>query len=179
MARNVDPMLLVGDRGWPSARLEGSREGPSKLEQLLQHFEDHEHKERRTLQEYRDTIEDVDQPMVKFVLNLIQLDEAKHYEVVNAMLATLQKDLFWRDTPAALDVFRGVGAEKEELLAFVKRFIQLERDGIREYESLRSEAKDYYGGLFSVLLRALIKDSEKHVTLLEFLQKHLKAEPFL
>ena len=175
MARNVDPMLLVGDLGWPSARIDVPREGPSKLEELLQHFENHEQQERRMLQEYRDTIENVDHPMVKSVLNLIQLDESKHYEVVNAMLATLQKDLFWRDTPAALDVFRGVGAEAEELLALVKRFIQVERDGIREYESLRSEVEDCYEGLFSVLLRALIKDSEKHLTLLEFLQEYLKA----
>ncbi len=179
MARDVDPMLLVGDLGWPSARLEAPTEGPSKLEQILQHFEDHEHRERRTLQEYRETIENVENSMVKFVLNLIQLDEAKHSELVSAMLATLEKDLFWRHSPAALDVFRGVGAEKEELLALVKRFIHLERDGIREYESLRSEAKDYYEGLFSVLLRALIGDSEKHLMLLEFLQKYLKVAPLL
>jgi len=177
MARGVDPMLLVGDLAWPSARFETPREGPSKLEQLFRRFEDHERQERRTLQAYRETVENVEHPMVKFVLNLIQLDEAKHCELVGAMLATLEKDLFWRDSRAALELFQGVGAEKEELLALVKGLVRLERDGLRAYKSLRSEAKERYAGLFSVLLRALIEDSEKHLNLLEFLQRYLKAAP--
>jgi hypothetical protein len=177
MVRGVDPMILVADPGRPSAGLEGPREGPSRLEQLLRHFEDHEQQERRALHEHRDTIENVEDPMVKFVLNLIQLDEARHYEVVNAMLAAPVRTLFCRQPPAVPGVFRSVRAKKEELLALVKRFIQLERDAIREYESLRSGANGYYEGLFSVLLRALSKDSKKHLMLLEFLQKYLRAAP--
>ena len=113
MAQSVDPMSVVGDLGWPKGQLGGDSEEPPKVERLLRHFEEHERKEGRTLQEYREIIERVGNPMVKFVLNLIQVDETKHYEVVNAMLATLEKNLFWRDSLAALDVFRGVGEEKE------------------------------------------------------------------
>ena len=175
MAPSVDPMNVTGGLIWPPGQIGGSTEGPSKVEQLLRHFEDHEHKEQKTLEEYQGAIEKTEHPMVKFLLNLIRLDEAKHYEVVNSMLSTVQKNLFWRDSPAALDLFQGVGAEQEELLALVKKFIRLEREGIKEYESLLSETKDYYEGLFSLLMRGLIKDSEKHLMFLEFLQKYLKA----
>jgi len=175
MTPGVDPMSVVGDLGWPTGKLGSDSEGPPKVERLLRHFQEHERKEGQTLQEYREIIERVGNPMVKFVLNLIRVDETKHYEVANAMLATLEKNLFWRDSPAALDVFRSIGEEKEQLLALVKKFIRLEREGIKEYESLLSEAKDYYEGLFPVLLRALIKDSEKHLMFLEFLRKYLQA----
>lgn len=175
MTPGVDPMSVVGDLGWPKGKLAGDSEGPSKVERLLRHFQEHERKEGQTLEEYREIIERVGNPMVKFVLNLIELDETKHHEVANAMLATLEKNLFWRHPPAALDVFRGVGAEKEELLALVQRFVRLERDGIKEYKRLLSEAKDYYEGLFSVLLRALIQDSEKHLMFLEFLRKYIQT----
>jgi len=175
MARGADPMSVVGDLGWPMGKPGGAGEGLSKVERLLRLFEEHERKEGQALQEYREIIERVENPMVKFVLNLIRLDEAKHYEMVNAMLATLEKSLFWRPSAAALDVFQGVGADKEELLALVKKFIQLEREGVKAYESLLSEVKDCYEGLFSALLRSLIKDSEKHSMFLEFLREYIQT----
>lgn len=176
MIPSVDPMNATGELIWSTREIGSTTEGPSKVEQLLRHFEDHEYKEQKTLGEYRAAIEKTENPMVRFLLSLIRLDEEKHYEVVNAMLSTMQRSVLWRDLPAALDVFQEVGAgEKEELLALAEKFIHLEREGIKEYENLLSETKDYYEGLFSLLVRALIKDSEKHLMFLEFLQKYLKT----
>ena len=148
---------------------------PSKIELLLRHFENHEYKEQKTLEEYRDAIGRVKNPMAKFLLDLIGQDEIKHHELVNAMFATLEKSIFWRHPPAALDVFEDVGTDKEELLALVAKFSRVEREGIKEYEALVGDTKGYYEGLFSLLLRMLIKDSEKHLMLLEFLEKYIKA----
>jgi rubrerythrin len=167
-------MNMAGAVIRPPANVEGTPTGLSKVEQLLRHFEEHEHRERNALEEYRATIEKIQNPMVKFVLNLIQLDEARHHELANQMLSTLEKNLFWRSPPGALEVFQGVGAEREELLALVRRFAGLEQDGIKEYENLLSESKGFYEGLFSALLRALIRDSEKHLMFLQFLEKYLK-----
>lgn len=174
MTPSVDPMDMPGAL-ISSGKSEPPAGGPSKVEELLRHFEDHEYRERKTLEEYRATIEKIQNPMVKFVLNLIQLDEIRHHELANQMLSTLEKNLFWRSPPGALEVFEGVGAEREELLALVRRFAELEQAGIKEYESLLSESKGYYEGLFSALLRALIRDSEKHLMFLQFLDKYLKG----
>ena len=54
-------------------------------------------------------------------------------------------------------------------------FIRLEKDGIREYRTLAKESTGYYHGLFKILLDSMIRDSEKHVELLEFLKGNLKA----
>lgn len=175
MTPSVDPASLPGAFIGTTGRIGGATEGPSKVEQLLRHFEQHEHRERQTLEDYRATIEKVQNPMVKFVLNMIQMDEARHYELVNQMLSTLEKNLFWRSPPAALDVFQGAGADREELLALVERFAELEQAGIKEYANLLSASKGYYEGLFSALLRGLIRDSEKHLMLLEFLERYLKT----
>lgn len=174
MTPGLDP-ANVSDLIWLPQALGGSTEGPSKVEQILRHFEDHEQQEQKTLEEYRQAIERAEHPMVKFLLNLICLDETKHHEVIRAMLSTLQKNVFWRDPPGALDVFQDVGAEREELLTLVNKFIRLERTGIKEYEDLLPDTKGYYEGLFTLLVRALVKDSEKHLMFLEFLQKYLKA----
>ena len=61
-----------------------------------------------------------------------------------------------------------------ELRPATDELLRLEKDGIREYKLLAKESSGYYNGLFKVLLDAMIRDSEKHVELLEFLKKHLK-----
>lgn len=175
MTPSVDPMNMAGAVIRPPANVEGTSGSLSKVEQLFRHFEEHEYRERRTLEEYRATIEKIQNPMVKFVLSLIQLDEARHHELADQMLSTLEKNIFWRSPPAALEVFQGVGADREELLTLVRRFAELEQDGTKEYESLLTESKGYYEGLFSALLRALIRDSDKHLMFLQFLEKYLKA----
>ena len=53
-------------------------------------------------------------------------------------------------------------------------FIQVEKKGIAEYKRLTKASKGYYQGLFALLLRSMIYDSEKHVEILEFLRQRLK-----
>jgi hypothetical protein len=55
-----------------------------------------------------------------------------------------------------------------------EQFIDLEKEGIREYKVLVKESSGYYHGLFKVLLDGMIRDSEKHVELLQFLKESLK-----
>ena len=58
--------------------------------------------------------------------------------------------------------------------AVTEELIHLEKDGIREYQTLVKESSGYYHGLFKVLLDSMIRDSEKHVELLQFLNTNLK-----
>ena len=53
-------------------------------------------------------------------------------------------------------------------------FIELEKEGIRECKTLVKESSGYYHRVFKILLDSMIRDSEKHIELLEFLKEHLK-----
>jgi hypothetical protein len=61
------------------------------------------------------------------------------------------------------------------LLEMTDEFLRLEKEGIREYKILIKESSSYYHGLFKILLDAMIRDSEKHVELLEFLKENVKS----
>ena len=65
-------------------------------------------------------------------------------------------------------VLDGLRAETEE-------FLRIEKEGIKEYKALLEESSGYYHGLFKVLLGSMIRDSEKHVELLEFLKENLTS----
>lgn len=149
-------------------------EGDSPAERLLRQFERHETHEQETLQEYRDAISVTENPIVRFFLRLIQLDEEKHRELIGAMKSTFEKGLFWTQAEAPLDPTRRVGPERETLLPMVKEFIRVERVGIKEFKQLLGDTQNLYGGAFDALLRALIMDSEKHVMFLRFVHGYLK-----
>ena len=67
-------------------------------------------------------------------------------------------------------------AANNKLLAVTDEFINLEKEGIKEYKSLLKVSEDYYHGLFKTLVGAMIRDSEKHVDMLQFLRERLKGQ---
>ena len=151
-----------------------SPEGPSPVEQLLNEFEAHESKEEKALEFYRKTLEQLPDPLTRFLMQLIVSDEEKHRAVIHAMVATLKGSLTWTKPAGSLE--GGDWASMNgRLRGVTDEFIRLEKDGIREYRTLAKESTGYYHGLFKILLDSMIRDSEKHVELLEFLKGNLKA----
>ena len=152
--------------------LKGGNEA-SQVEQLLNEFELHEAKEERFLEDYRKALREVRNPGNRFVLQLIVADEEKHRAVSHAMVATLKGSLTWSKPEGSLEGDADETAANEKLLAVTEEFINLEKEGIREYKALVKESEGYYHGLFKILLNSMIRDSEKHVELLEFLRQRL------
>jgi bacterioferritin (cytochrome b1) len=150
-------------------------EGSSPVERLLNEFEAHEAKEEKSLEYYREALQEMPNPMNRFLLQLIVSDEEKHRAVIHAMVATLKGSLTWTKPAGSLEGTGDLAVTDDKLLAVTEDFIQLEKEGIKEYKTLIKESSGYYHGLFKVLLDSMMRDSEKHVELLEFLRESLKA----
>jgi rubrerythrin len=149
--------------------------GISPIERLLNEFEAHETKEEKSLEYYKKVLGDMPNPMTRFLLQLIISDEEKHRAVIHAMVATLKGSLNWTQPAGSLEGGANSAAGNVELLAATEEFIQIEKDGIKDYKTLIGESSDYYHGLFKVLMDSMIRDSEKHIELLEFLRGSLKS----
>jgi bacterioferritin (cytochrome b1) len=151
------------------------REGISAVEKLLNEFEAHEAKEEKTLEEYRKALGSIKDPATRFVMQLIISDEEKHRAVTHALSATLKGSLNWTKPAASLE---GAADEPEinrKLSAVTEDFIDLEKAGIKEYKLLLKESSGYYHDLFKILIEMMIRDSEKHIEMLDFLSRRLKA----
>jgi rubrerythrin len=148
-------------------------EGISPVEKLLNEFEAHENKEEKALEIYRKMLGDMPNPLTRFLLQLIVSDEEKHRAVMHAMVATLKGSLTWTKPPGSLEGAGELAAMNGRLREVTDDFIRLETDGIKEYRSLAKESSGYYHGLFKILLDSMIRDSQKHVELLEFLKESL------
>lgn len=146
----------------------------SEVERVMNAFEAHESEERKFTRRYKEIAEKSKNPLVKFLLELIISDEEKHHAVTHAIVSTLKGSLSWTRPEDAITGLYELAEEKDELLRLTEDFIQLENDGIKEYKNLMKECNHYYRGLFTLLLKTMIDDSEKHVEILEFLRKSLR-----
>ena len=154
--------------------LTAAPEGISPVEKLLNEFEAHEAKEDRALELYKRTLAHLPSPVTRFLVQLIVSDEEKHRAVMHAMVSTLRGSLNWTKPADSLEGIGDLASMNGELRSTTDEFIRLEKEGIREYESLMKESSGYYHGLFKVLLDSMMRDSEKHLELLQFLKESLK-----
>jgi len=146
----------------------------SEVERLTNEFEAHENEEGKFLAQYKDVAGKTKNGMIKFLLQMIISDEEKHQAVTRAMASTLRGDLNWTHPDDALRGLYNLVEEKDKLLQLTEDFIRVEKDGISEYKKLIKESKGYYRDLFGLLFRSMIRDSEKHAEILEFLRDRLR-----
>jgi hypothetical protein len=161
---------------WGQRRRFGDAEGPeiAPIEVLMNEFEAHEASERKVLERYRTIAERFRSPFVKFLVELITADEERHHAIIRRVASMLKKSITWSGSDEALAGLYDVGEEKAELLEMTREFIREEKKGIKEIQGLAKISRDYYGGLLVLLLNSMVRDSEKHVEILEFLEKRLK-----
>jgi len=149
-------------------------EGISPIERLLNEFEAHEAKEEKSIEIYKKTLGEMANPMTRFLLQMIVSDEEKHRAVIHSMVVTLKGSLNWTKPAGSLEGGGDVAGINGRLRAATEEFIRIEKEGIREYKRLLEESSGYYHGLFKVLIESMVRDSEKHVELLEFLKENLE-----
>ena len=80
----------------------------------------------------------------------------------------------WNKPEGSLEGTTDLAETNGQLRVATGAFIELEKEGIRECKTLVKESSGYYHGVFKILLDSMIRDSEKHIELLEFLKEHLK-----
>jgi len=148
----------------------------SQVERLLNEFEAHEGKEEKAIDHYKQVLGDVKNPVNRFLLQMIISDEEKHRAVTHAMASTLKGSLTWSKPEGSLEGGVDSPANTAQLLAVTEEFLELERAGVKEYKLLLKESEGYYHGLFKILVESMIRDSEKHIELLDYLRQRLKAE---
>jgi hypothetical protein len=167
--------LIAGKEALGSKTVGVISDESSEVERLMNEFESHETHEAVYVRRYRELFLRLQNPLVKFLLELILADEEKHHTVLQSMTSTLKGAVTWTRFESALEGLYNLGQQKDEILKVTEEFIRAEKREIVEYRKLMRATKRYYQGLFTLFLAAMIHDSEKHVEILEFLRKQLKS----
>lgn len=148
----------------------------SAVQRLMHEFQTHESDEARWLAIYRKLAHESEDPLIRFLLNLIIADEERHHEIICHIVSGLQNELAW--TRSEKGVVKSADQDKQvkDFLETVERLLVVERDGIGEYEKLVKTTEGFRQGLFGMLCKSMIHDSLKHIDILGFLKLKLREQ---
>lgn len=146
----------------------------SVVQHLLNEFKSHESDEAEGLKIYQKIADDSEDPLVRFLLNLIVADEERHHQIIGRMIEQLRDDLASTRPERVPREKLGAGAKQAGLREMLDHFIDVERKGIKEYERLSKASKGLEQDLFGLLCRTMIHDSVKHIAILEFLRRRVR-----
>ena len=146
----------------------------SAVQRLMHEFQTHESDEARWVAIYQKLAHESEDPLIRFLLNLIIADEERHHKIIRHIVSGLKDELAWTrsETVAAKPPEQDKGAK--DLSETVERLLAVERDGIGEYEKLVKTTEGFHQDLFGMLCRIMIQDSLKHIGILDFLKLKLR-----
>src|SRR5215467_6743255 len=136
--------LIAGKEASGSKTVGVISDETSEVERLMNEFESHEMHEAVYVRRYRELFLRLQNPLVKFLLELILADEEKHHTVLQSMTSTLKGAVTWTRFENALEGLYNLGQQKDEILKVTEEFIRAEKKEIVEYRKLMRATKRYY-----------------------------------
>ena len=101
--------LIAGKEASGSKTVGVISDETSEVERLMREFESHETHEAVYVRRYREMFQRMQNPLVKFLLELILADEEKHHTVLQSMTSTLKGSLTWTWFETALEGLYNLG----------------------------------------------------------------------
>ena len=148
----------------------------SIVQRLISEVKAHESAEERWLSAYKKTAAEAEDPITRFLLNLIIADEERHHQIIGRMISSLKDDLVAPGKAVPLAVSANAKTRARELNQSIDRFVAVERNGIREYKKLNKASERFNQKLLALLCRSIIQDSVKHIDILRYLRSKLRGE---
>jgi len=140
-------------------------------EQLLAHFDEHVDGELALLESYMQ-LRDQGPKHVRYLVDLILDDEARHHQIFNELVNRLRSDIDFRDYEPKVPYVGRDSAHRRELVETTDRFLAFERQDLRSLRQLEKELRPVRDTtLFSLLVQVMEFDTRKHIAMLEFIRR--------
>lgn len=161
---------------WAEDALWGLPESPefSSVQRLMNEFQSHAQHEEQWLTDYQAMGKEARDPLIRFLFRLIVDDEQRHHQLTRRMITQLKEELAWTRTEGLAPRVYEIAKKRKQMGASVERFLEAEREGIKQCERLKKESQGLYRDVFVLLYTTMIHDSQKHIGILEFLRQKLK-----
>lgn len=143
-------------------------------ERLSRAVDGHVQAEARTILEYERILRSCTDPEVRFLIQLVLEDEHRHHALLDRLGRALQDDTFHLDGAPALP-FESEMAPLDDIASRLACVAVDERIGAEELLNLANAGKEVDGGLFSVVLRLIAFDCQKHALALAHAGERMRA----
>ena len=147
---------------------------PSSTEDLLAILSAHVNGESEHIEAYRRLSHNIEDPIVKLLMDLIVEDEQRHHELMLRMTARLRDDLEATRSVYALPYAPPPrNGRLKAFAAIVEEHARDERRGARELRRLADDARLIYDGVFGLILETMADDSAKHERVMRFVLERI------
>lgn len=164
------------DAGAFARALEGLRAtgASSNMRELVEVLAKHGSEEGRILAEYERLSATAPDPAVRYLTNLILEDERKHHR----MLVDIATAMAWDTLGGVETSVPPLGWHlDDDLLATIRKLQQYEEDDRRELQALKKRLRPFEEStLWGLIVRVMMLDTEKHATILKFLEQHARHD---
>lgn len=140
------------------------------VELLARHGADEGH----ILAEYERAAATTDDPAARYLIDLVLADERRHHQ----MLVEMATSMAWDTLGTSETAVPPLGWHIDEALSVTtRRLHDYEDHDKRELQALRRRLRPFeQTTLWGLLVDLMILDTEKHATILKFLEKHARGE---
>lgn len=147
----------------------------SRWEQrLYTHLMNHVAQEQLLLSEYANAAEGTESKAMAYVVRLLLEDETRHHRLFMELAESLREVTDRNAEPLVPWVDFG-RADREKLTPLIQRLLAHEEQDKHELDELQRELHDVRDTtLWSVLVDTMRRDTEKHIALLRFAQRHTR-----
>jgi len=146
-------------------------------EQLLAHFDAHVTGELDLLEGYL-AIRDTGPEHVRYLIDMILQDEARHHQTFTELVNRLRSDIDFRDYEPKVPYLQRDRASNEALVEATDRFLAFEHADRKSLRQLQKELRPLRDTtLFALLVKLMELDTEKHITILEFIRRTAERAP--
>jgi rubrerythrin len=163
---------------WSSLQLDRSPTcNYAASERLVRALEAHASAEAHDLADCQALVQRSDDPYVKLLFDLIIDDQQRHQALLQSMVRHLQDGSEAASMPTVNSSGDSPQLSTVELAAALRDLIRNDHEGARHLRHIGRQDTTVYDGLYSLLLEAIARDSEKHAVILRFLLARLERRP--
>ena len=156
--------------------LEGLRAtgASATIRTLVELLAKHGSEEGRILAEYERTAASVTDPAARYLIDLILDDERRHHRV----LVELATAMAWGTLEESASTVPPLGWHLDAGIATaIAALRKYEEEDRRELEALRKKLRPFEDStLWSLMVQMMILDTEKHATILKFLERNRRRD---
>jgi len=143
-------------------------------EQLLAHFDEHVEGELGLLEAYME-LRDQGPEYVRYLVDMILSDEARHHQTFQELVNRLRSDIDFRDYEPKVPYLARNASDSKALAEATERFLAFEREDEKSLRHLAKELRPVRDTtLFSLLVELMELDTKKHMAILEFIRRTAK-----
>jgi hypothetical protein len=142
-------------------------------QQLYDHLTSHVDAERGVLEKYSRAAEQTQSKAFQYLVNLLIEDEVRHHRLFIELADSLRTEATLTGEDPVVPYLDFDRADRQAVLECSKELLANEERDMRELKRLERELKDVKDtSLWELLVELMQHDTEKHMAILRFIQKH-------